>query len=159
MKNKPYRTDCGNVPRIVDWLRNRGGIHVWTNQDLGDPRVGSQVAVPRQAPDGTVVTTAPHWKYGTGFQVITDPAEVEVSVIVELESTPVAFGIQGRPTPASGRRLADRVAHYRAKYPGKDVWFNASENPAQILYESQVVSLPEYLAAEEACKTATESTT
>lgn len=62
-----------NAPRILEWMKTRGGIKVWKSLDLSDP--GASWTTPADRDD------KPSWK-AEADRVITDPTEV---IVVEYE--------------------------------------------------------------------------
>lgn len=70
---KIKRTD---VPRILNWLQERGGIAVWESKSLSYP---GRCYTPANILGSQEPTPSPHWKYGnTPARVITDRTEITV---------------------------------------------------------------------------------
>jgi len=62
------------LPRILDWIANRGGVAVWLNRDLRS--AGSKTFTPACQPDGKP-SERPGWQFGPiPVEIITDPAHV-----------------------------------------------------------------------------------
>ena len=100
-----------SAPKIWDWLNHRGGILVWKSINLSNPE-GSWTT-PTQDPDGKR-TEKPTWEAGPDPELITDLAEVGVSVDQEVKRFHVAvrLGSQGfmlKCTDASSRRIRREV--------------------------------------------------
>lgn len=101
-----------NAPKISKWLRERGGIAVWSSVNLSNP--GAGWTTPACNEDGTP-TAKPTWQAGDTPRIITDPAEVEVSFDKEVGRFRVAvrMGSQGTMLKVSDggtRRIRKAVA-------------------------------------------------
>lgn len=93
-----------NESKVANWLKNRGGIAVWKNCDLGSPSIGCESYTPATHEDGKMATS-PHWQYGnTPDRVITDPADVLVQVRKEVSRVKIRRG----PPYLGGVNRADR---------------------------------------------------
>lgn len=78
--------------KAADWIKNRGGIAVWVNHDLGSPRVGGQSFTPAKAEDGTPMGS-PHWRNGNAPAcIITDASQVQVKEWREVARVKVRRG-------------------------------------------------------------------
>jgi hypothetical protein len=137
--------NVANAERMWGWLQTRGGIAVWPSIDLSD--LGKSWSTPANQEDGTP-TTKPHWKSGSTPRIITDPAEVEVSVDREVKRfhIGVRMGAQGlalKVTDGGTRRIRKEVAKagLNAYYE-----FDYSTQEAVIFASDKVVPLAEYIA-------------
>jgi len=113
-----------NAAQILDWMKNRGGIAIWNSADLSNP--GRTWTTPVKNADGTPKTEKPHWGAGGIIRVITDPAEVEVSIPKEVNRFHVAVrrgtnGLTLKLTDASSRRVRHAVA--RAEVEHGTAWY------------------------------------
>ena len=100
------------APAILKWLAERGGIQVWSSIDFSDPFWST--ITPLMGPDGVKVGP-PHWKADAAPRVITDPAEIVVSVDKEIRRFHVAIylgsqGLKVKLKPGSTRRVHAAVA-------------------------------------------------
>jgi len=90
---KPLQVTEENAPRVLEWLRTRGGVYFWRSQDLEDP--GAGVITPMRDNNG-VVNKAPHWKYGgTPERHITRAEDVEVCIDEPVETFDVKLKCSG----------------------------------------------------------------
>jgi hypothetical protein len=102
-----------HVALISEWLRTRGGIAIWRSQLLGDS--GLTVTTPRLDEKGQPATK-PGWKFASQpDRIITDPAEVLVSVDEEVNRFYVAVrmgsqGLMWKVTDGGTRRIRAAVA-------------------------------------------------
>lgn len=104
--NSRYVVTSENVAWISEWLKTRGGIAIWESLDLSDP--GRTVTTPRLQANGEPVTK-PGWKYSDApVRIITDPAEVWVSVDEEVKRFHVA-GFTLKVTDGGSRRIRREV--------------------------------------------------
>ncbi len=107
-----YTINSENMALISKWMKTRGGIAIWRSRDLSDP--GRSVTTPRLQESGEP-TTKPGWQYGNEpDQIITDPAEVWISVDEEVKRFHVAvrMGSQGfslKVTDGGTRRIRKEV--------------------------------------------------
>ena len=100
------------APKIRQWLEERGGIQVWSSIDFSDP--SWSMITPLLGPDGVKVGP-PSWKAGAAPRVITDPAEIVVSIDQEVRRFHVALylgsqGLKIKLKPGSTRRVQAAVA-------------------------------------------------
>lgn len=58
----------GVKPKFIDWISTRGGVQVWTNQEIGADR--GNMFTPHKSPEGEVYDK-PHWAYAAG-ELVTD---------------------------------------------------------------------------------------
>jgi hypothetical protein len=71
-----------DAPRIFHWLLTRGGISLWSSINPANP--AKSWTTPRLAEDGTVMKKL-SWEAAEVPRVITDPAEVLVSIDTEIK--------------------------------------------------------------------------
>ena len=79
-----YKGQCedSNAAQVLKWIRERLGVHVWRNQEIGSS-VGATALTPVLTSDGTK-GGSPGWRYGHAPECcVTDPAEIEVLTFVE----------------------------------------------------------------------------
>lgn len=115
--------DCQveNAPKMLDWIRTRGGVAVWTSLDLSDP--GFSMSTPALTTEGQPYAK-PHWKLANApAQVITDPAQIRVITAKEVKRfhVGVRMGAQGlklKVTDGGTRRIRAAVAK-----AGDDAWY------------------------------------
>lgn len=121
-----------------DWLRERGGLAVWTSQSIGDR--GAKTVTPADAPP-------PGWQYTQPPTIVTDPAEVGIYQEVLYKRVRVALRVSGNGLSTKltdhSQAKVDKVmaacweehgsAHYRAQTevdgPGVNVYYTASIEP------------------------------
>lgn len=133
-----------NEAKLADWLKNRGGIAVWRNKDLGSPSLGGQQFTPALHADGTAATS-PHWSCGNAPDfIVTDATAVAIQEWREVSRVKIRNG-----PPYLGcvhRRDRDRLdaalakagdgASYRRDYSAMKYgspWFDAViEVPASV---------------------------
>jgi hypothetical protein len=85
---KPIEVSEADAPKFLLWLRERGGLLVWSSKDLGGPP--STVTTPYRNHAGEV-NGAPHWRYGDKpDRHVTEASDVEVYVDTAVK----AFGVR-----------------------------------------------------------------
>lgn len=85
-------TTADNEAKLAEWLRERGGIAVWSNKDLGSPSLGGQQFTPATHKDGSPATS-PHWSCGHAADfVVTDPAAVTIQEWREVSRVKIRNG-------------------------------------------------------------------
>ena len=102
-----------DVDRISEWIKSRGGIAIWQSINLSDP--GKTITTPVLNAEGKEVTKPLRWVDDKPARVITDPAEVWVSVDEEVKRfrVGVRMGSQGlslKVTDGGTRRIRREVA-------------------------------------------------
>ena len=135
-----------NAARIWNWLQTRDGLAIWMSINLSNP--GASWTTPVNNADGTP-TTKPTWQADDKpMRIITDPAEVVVSVDEEVKRFHVAVrvGNQGmtlKCTDGATRRIRREVmnagdnAFYRFDYETQE---------AVIMKPKSMVPIAEYIA-------------
>lgn len=107
----PYTVTAADAATIWGWLQTRGGIAIWQSINLSNP--GASWATPARQEDGTP-TTKPTWQAANQPHVITDPADVVVSVDREVKRFHVAVqrggGLSFEVTPGGSRKIRAAVA-------------------------------------------------
>ena len=92
-----------SVAKAIDWIKNRNGIAVFTNKDLGSSSIGAETYCPAFT-DGKP-TASPHWRNGSQPDfVVTDPASVCVQSWREVARVKIRRG----PPCYSGVNQADK---------------------------------------------------
>lgn len=82
-----------DLPRILDWIANRGGVAVWSNQDLRS--AGSKTFTPAVALDGTP-SQRPGWQFAAEpIEIITDPSQVTTYTEHLFKAFPVSLRRHG----------------------------------------------------------------
>src|ERR1700693_5710362 len=92
---RPHIVNEVNAALFDEWIRTRGGLAVWRSINLSNP--GASWTTPLRNADGSPVTK-PTWEAANQPErVITDPADVVVSVDKEVQRFHVALrmGSQG----------------------------------------------------------------
>jgi hypothetical protein len=138
-----------NAAKFWEWLQTRGGLAIWKSIDLSNP--GLSWTTPANAVDGTP-TPKPTWKAeSTPSRIITDPAEVVVSIDHEVKRFHVAIrrGSQGfsfKLTDASSDRIHKAVAK-----AGKDSYhlFDYDTQEAVIMEPESQVPLADFMLGPE----------
>lgn len=143
-----HQIDPENAITILDWLRTRGGIAIWSSANPADP--GKTWTTPLNNADGSRRTEKPHWSAGSVVRIITDPQEVEVVIPKEVSRFHVAVrlganGLVLKLTDASTRRLQRAVTRASLQH---DCWawhaFDYSTQEAVIFVVAETVPLPEW---------------
>lgn len=148
-EQKPHLIEAANAARIYDWLKTRGGLAVWGSVNLSDPTKSWTAPL---NDDNGVRKTKPRWECTTEpVRIITDPAEVMVSVPKEVDRFRVAvrMGAQGfmlKLTDASGRKLNARKEKAHAKH-NTTVFheFDYNTQEAVIYADTEVVPIEDYI--------------
>ena len=95
-----------DLPRILDWIANRGGVAVWSNQDLRS--AGSKSFTPARTTTGEP-TTRPGWQFAAEpIEIITDPAHVTAYTEHLFKAFPVSLrrhGMVMKLTDGAQRKL------------------------------------------------------
>jgi hypothetical protein len=154
MNLKPYITTPDNAEKIAGWLRDRGGIAIWTSIDFS--RAGQSLTTPATDPDGSPFSKPVWWVGSKPECIITDPDEVLISKDVEVKRFHVALrtgsqGLQIKCTDGATRRIRAAVAKAGE---GAYYVFDYSTQEAVILKPESQVPLADYLAAEQRSVTA-----
>jgi ribosomal protein S6 len=107
-----HTVQAENAEKIWGWLHERGGIAVWTSVNLSNP--GAGWTTPARREDGSP-TGKPSWQAGDTPQIITDPADVLVSVDKEVGRFRVAVrmasqGLMTKVSDGGARRIRRAVA-------------------------------------------------
>jgi hypothetical protein len=124
-----FRHTCNvqNAEKFADWIKNRGGVAVWTSADLSDPSYSMSSPAEK---DGKPYPK-PSWKVGNSPVVITDPKEIGVSDDVEVKRFHVSVQVGGqglclKVTDGGSRRIRKEVekagdgAYYVFDYGSED---------------------------------------
>lgn len=94
------------LPRILDWIANRGGVAVWANLDLRS--AGSKTFTPALTTTGEP-TTRPGWQFAAEpLEIITDPAGVTAYTEHLWKAFPVSLrraGMVMKLTDGAQRKL------------------------------------------------------
>lgn len=105
-----YSIQPENEKQIVEWLKNRGGVAVWANCDLGSPSIGNLSFTPATRRDGAKATS-PSWQCGSEpAEVVTDQSKFEVVTYSEFRRVKVRTG----PPMYGGLHRLDKDKVYRA---------------------------------------------
>lgn len=101
-----------NAEKISKWMRERGGIAVWSSINLSNLDAGW--TTPARNEDGTPAGK-PSWQADEIPEIITDPAEVSVSFDKEVGRFRVAVrrgsqGLSFKVTDGGTRRIRKAVA-------------------------------------------------
>lgn len=136
-----HTVSAENAAKISGWLRNRGGIAVWSSVNLSNP--GAGWTTPAFKEDGTPYDK-PTWQAGNEPRVITDPADVVVSFDKEVRRFRIAIrrGSQGLSLKVSDggtRRIRAAVAragdgaYYTFDYETQEAVIMAPEKTVPLL--------------------------
>lgn len=143
MKLPPHRITAPNVPLVVTWFAERGGIAVWASINIAN--LGATWTTAATMADGSP-PRRPNWQAGpTPDRIITDPADVLVEVVREVKrfTLTVPPDVTGpiKLTPASQEimRQALTLAGAGAYYE-----FDARTHAAVIYVPESVTPLPDY---------------
>jgi len=94
------------LPRILDWIANRGGVAVWQNIDLRS--AGSKSFTPARTTTGEP-TTRPGWQFAAEpLEIITDPSGVTAYTEHLWKAFPVSLrraGMVMKLTDGAQRKL------------------------------------------------------
>ena len=94
------------LPRILDWIANRGGVAVWSNLDLRS--AGSKTFTPACTPEGKP-SERPGWQFAAEpLEIITDPAHVTAYTEHLFKAFPVSLrraGMVMKLTDGAQRKL------------------------------------------------------
>ena len=113
MKEK-LQVNESNAERMWTWLMDRGGIAVWSSINLANP--GASWRTPAFTDENPpVLYPKPNWQVSNTPQIITDPAEVEVTEDEEVNRFHVAVrmssnGLTMKVTDGGSRRIKRAVA-------------------------------------------------
>jgi hypothetical protein len=159
---KPLQVTEENAPKFAEWLRTRGGLAVWVSKDLGGD-AGSSVTTPVRTNNGEPVPR-PGWRYGqTPDRIITDPAEVEVTIDKPVETFEIKLKTSGhrvvltvvsdRKVRAALARAGDGSYHvFGERNDGAGRLYNALQfgcDTCTIMKQAQVTPLPLWLETKE----------
>lgn len=108
------------APKIIDWMKTRGGVEVWKSLDLATP--GKELMTPLLTEEGTPREGKPHWSVGEEpTKVITKLEDLEVVVTREVKRFRVGLkrargGTMFKCTDAASariRRECEKAASFR----------------------------------------------
>jgi hypothetical protein len=139
-----------HAAKILEWIKTRGGLALWGSVNLSN--LGASWTAPVNDEDGHP-NGRPHWSAANEpYRVITDAAEVEVTVPLEVKRFRVAtrMGAQGymvKLTDASTRRLRKAVDQAAERTADKQAWyqFDYETQEAVIYVNAKVVPLEKFL--------------
>lgn len=145
-----YRVSEADADKILTWLRERGGILIWTSVDLSRP--GESSTTPFRDPAGIPVGK-PHWRFGDHPRHITDISEVEVAEAEKVESLAVRIKRGGELrltlTSHSSAKLQERLAHW-SQERNTAAWYHFEGflvngwDTAHIYVDSKIVPMQEW---------------
>ncbi len=133
-----------DASRVLDWIKNRGGVAIWKSIDLSCP--GQETFTPAMSVAGSP-TSKPHWRYANEpAEIVTDPAMIGVIKYKEVKRFHVAIrmgrqGMSYKCTDASSARVRREVDKAG---DGAIYEFDYSTQDAVILKPESEVSLKEY---------------
>lgn len=138
-----------HAARMWDWLQSRGGIAIWRSINLSNP--GASWSSPALT-DGKP-TPKPTWQCANEPErIITDPAEVHVTVPREVKRFRIALrvgsqGLMVKLTDGSSNRVREAVARAEEKYK-TEAWyeFDYEMQEAVIYVEANSIPLAEWVA-------------
>lgn len=143
---EPHITNVANAAKIWTWLNERGGLAIWESINLSN--LGATWTTPANDKDGEP-TKKPTWQAGETPRIITDPAEVLVSIDREVKRFRVGIrlGSQGmtyKVTDGGSRRIRKEVAK-----AGKNAYhlFDYETQEAVIMASDKTVPIAEYISA------------
>ncbi len=138
-----------NAEKFWKWIHERGGIAIWKSVNLANP--GGSWSCPVNDETGNK-KGKPTWEAANEPErIITDPAEIEVSIPKEVRRLHVALrrgsqGLSWKLTDNSSRRLRNAVARTYDE-TGKNSWyeFDYVSQEAVIYIDGQLIPLIEYI--------------
>lgn len=144
-----HTIDVEHAARVADWIKNRGGLFVWSSVNLSNP--GAGWTTPFLNADNTEVTK-PSWQCGQNPQHFTDASEIGVVTYKEVKRFRVGVTRGGGVldyvvTDGGTRRIRREVAKAGE---GATYHFDYGTQEAVILKVEQTISLTEWLAQQEA---------
>ncbi len=146
--NKDYSCTARDAPKILDWLKNRGGIAIWKSINLSNPTGGWTAPY---LDDKGEVKGKPTWEADSLARIITDPAEVWVMVPKEVKRFHIAIrhsdqGMSFKLAEGASRRVREVVAK-----EGIGAWyaFDYMAQEAVIFVAEKEQRITEYFAEKE----------
>lgn len=138
---------CPNdvADKIYKWVKERGGVAIWSSINLSNPC--ASWTTPALTPDGKPYTK-PTWQAGDTPNILTDPADIGVSIDKEVKRFHVAIrvgsnGLQLKCTDASSTKIEKAVA---AAGKGAFYRFDYDSQEAVIYAQVKTCSLEDYMA-------------
>lgn len=142
----PHVISHDAIPKIIDWLRNRGGIFIWNSINLSNP--DKELITPAKDQYGQPYTK-PSWEMSnTPSRHITDTRDIKVSIDKEVKRFHVAVrqsgnGLSLKVTDGGTRRVRNEV---EKAGPGAYYTFDYSDyNNAVIMAPEKQILLSEYI--------------
>ena len=127
---KPLEVSEADAPKVLDWLKTRGGLSVWSSKDLGGPP--SIVTTPYRNSEGEL-SSAGHWRYGDKpDRHVTEASDVEVCIDVPVETFEIKLKTSGLRIvlqASSERKIGEALA--RAG-PGSYYVFGEKDNSSRV---------------------------
>ena len=124
-----------NAAAIWSWLTTRGGLAIW--RSTNPSRRGASWTTPVKAADGRLTTKPAPDAADTPERIITDPAEVMVSVDAEANHVPICRDPDGELSKAS----ADAVYSAVVK-AGERAYFRLEKDAKEAVIYAPVKQLP-----------------
>lgn len=123
-----------DLPKIIRWVRTRGGVAVWHSVDLSRP--SGELLTPAGA-------SRPAWWVSADPVIITHIRDIEVIISREIKQLPIAIrrssnGFSYKLTDASSRKVrkAAENGHYEFDYLTQKA----------IIYQDRIITAHEYLS-------------
>jgi hypothetical protein len=133
-----------DAPRIFHWLLTRGGICVWSSVNPANPT--KSWTTPYLTADNTPMPK-PSWEAGEVPRVITDPAEILVTIDTEVKRFEISTesssdGLYTKLTDASAERLGREV-----EKAGENSYYGFDyETQEAIIYQNEkLIPITEYV--------------
>ena len=131
-----------NAPLFWEWVRNRGGVAVWSSVDLSNPNGFSTPALTDGEP-----TQKPHWRVAASPDVFTDLDKITVYGQKEVDRFEVELrsGAQGltiKLTDESSDELQERL---EKAGEGASYQFDYDCEEAVIFAQSETMTLQEWV--------------
>lgn len=140
---EPHLCDPENAAKFKAWIATRGGVAIWRSINLSNP--GGSWSTPALQPGGQP-TTKPTWQAETTpSRIITDPAEILVTVPREVKRFHVAIRMGDSMnltlTDGASRRVRREVAK-----AGDKAWYDLDRytQEAVILVPDREVTLDQW---------------
>lgn len=157
-KEKRHQIGPENAAKLKDWFANRGGVFVWSSDDLSDP--GWSQFSPATEKDCKTPYGKPHWKANPNPVHVTNPALFDVYVKKEIKRIRIAVrvstqGMSLKLTDGSNRKVRttlDKInndkAWYEFDYETQEAVFYVPENYHGVTLDKYVAPVNEPVVAE-----------
>jgi len=142
--NERHECSPDNAPKMLEWIKSRGGVAVWTSVNLANP--GASWSAPAMTLDGTPALR-PTWEAdGKPSRIITDAGEIDVVTRREVKRFRVGLrrGSQGFSVKVTDGGTRKIRAEVEKAGEGASYHFDYENQEAIVTVPGDVVTLDKW---------------